>query len=134
MSRSNEKAIAGTTSGLIGLNEFVTWEATHFGIRQHLTSRITAFSYPDLFRDEQLKGPFKSILHDHYFEQQGKYVVMRDEFHFESPLGVLGKIANFILKPYLIKLLSDRNQVIKNCAESGEWRTVIPSSTRPPQT
>ena len=41
LKHSNEKAIAGKTSGLIGLGESVTWEATHFGIRQHLTSKIT---------------------------------------------------------------------------------------------
>jgi hypothetical protein len=27
---TNETAIAGCTGGLIGLNEFVTWEAVHF--------------------------------------------------------------------------------------------------------
>src|ERR1041385_3885662 len=74
MSRSLENAVAGTTSGLIGLNEFVTWEAVHFGVKQRLTSRITAFDYPNHFRDEQLKGPFKSIVHDHYFGQDGEWV------------------------------------------------------------
>ena len=29
--RTEEKAIDGKTTGLIGLNEFVTWEAKHFG-------------------------------------------------------------------------------------------------------
>ena len=58
-SHTNETAIAGTTSGLIGLNETVTWEATHFGVRQQLTSRITEFEYPNLFTDEMVKGVFK---------------------------------------------------------------------------
>ena len=30
--KTNERAIDGRTMGLINLNEFVTWEATHFGI------------------------------------------------------------------------------------------------------
>ena len=33
LKHSNEKAIAGKTSGLIGLGESVTREAAHFGIR-----------------------------------------------------------------------------------------------------
>ena len=41
--QTNEEAIAGVTSGLIGKNEWVTWRAKHFGIYQKLTSRITAF-------------------------------------------------------------------------------------------
>lgn len=133
MSRSRENAIAGKSSGLIGMNEFVTWEATHFGFKQHLTSLITAYERPNYFRDEQLKGAFKSITHDHFFEEHGEWVIMKDNFRFESPFGMLGKIANVILDPYLTKLLTDRNRVIKNCAESGEWRQIIPSTTHPQQ-
>ena len=47
---TNEKAIAGTTEGLINLNECVTWEATHFGIRQQLTTKITGFDSPNVAR------------------------------------------------------------------------------------
>lgn len=127
MSHSRENAIDGTTSGLIGLNEFVTWEAVHFGIKQHLTSKITAFDYPYHFRDEQLRGPFKSLVHDHRFVQQGECVMMTDDFFFESPFGLLGKLASFILKPYLTQLLTERNLVIKNYAESEDWKQVIPT-------
>ena len=44
--QTNEKAIAGKTSGLINLDEFVTWQATHFRIKQKLTSKITAYNRP----------------------------------------------------------------------------------------
>ena len=40
---TNEEAVAGKTSGLIGMGESVTWKARHFGISQLLTSKITAF-------------------------------------------------------------------------------------------
>ena len=126
MSHSRENAIDGTTSGLIGLNEFVTWEAVHFGIKQRLTSRITAFDYPNHFRDEQLRGPFKSLVHDHRFTQQGEYVMMTDDFFFESPFGLFGKLANIILKPYFTQLLTERNRVIENFAASEDWKQVIP--------
>ncbi|WAC02365.1 hypothetical protein N7U66_01095 [Lacinutrix neustonica] len=33
MKHSKERAIAGKTSGHIGLHEWATWEAVHFGIR-----------------------------------------------------------------------------------------------------
>jgi hypothetical protein len=38
---TKEQAVAGVTHGLIGLNDEVTWEARHFGVRQRLTVRIT---------------------------------------------------------------------------------------------
>ena len=36
MTKYKEKAVAGVTSGLINLNETVTWEATHFRVKQKL--------------------------------------------------------------------------------------------------
>ena len=65
MSKYDEKAIAGVTSGLIRMNETVTWEAAHFGVRQNLTSKITAFERPWHFRDSMVKGVFKRFDHDH---------------------------------------------------------------------
>ena len=46
MSKSRERAIAGVTSGLIGLGEQVTWKATHFGVPFRLTSKVTAMTVP----------------------------------------------------------------------------------------
>ena len=47
---TEERAVAGRTTGLIGRGESVTWEARHFGIRQRLTAHITAFDRPHLSR------------------------------------------------------------------------------------
>lgn len=48
--QTKEKAIKGRTSGLIGAGETVTWQATHFGVHQQLTSKITAYARPFHFR------------------------------------------------------------------------------------
>ncbi len=123
---TSEQAIAGKTSGLIGLNETVTWQAIHFGIRQKLTSRIIAFDRPNYFVDEQLEGAFKSIYHEHTFEQMGGNVIMKDTFEFHSPFGIFGKLANkLILTNYLEKLLIGRNNVIKEYAETDKWKLVL---------
>lgn len=124
--KTNEQAIAGRTTGLIGLNEFVTWRATHFGIKQRLTSKITAFDRPKYFIDEQLKGPFKSIHHEHKFEQLANAVLMKDVFEFHSPLGILGQLFNkYVLTDYLERLLIERNIVIKQFAETDKWKLLI---------
>src|SRR5690606_34016928 len=79
---TNERAVAGVTSGLIGKGQAVTWRAKHFGIIQTLSSRITEFERPYHFRDEMIKGAFKSITHDHIFKESRNITVMIDEFHF----------------------------------------------------
>ncbi|PTS99903.1 cell division protein [Pedobacter sp. HMWF019] len=116
---TNERAIAGKTSGLIELNESVTWEAKHFGIVQHLTSKITAMEYPNYFVDEMVSGAFKSFKHEHLFEQKGEGTLMVDIFNYTSPMGMLGKVADrLFLRKYMVNLLLIRNKVIKEHAET----------------
>jgi ligand-binding SRPBCC domain-containing protein len=118
MQDTRERAVAGRTSGLIGLNEEVTWEATHFGVRQRLTSRITEYERPYHFRDSMVRGAFRSFDHDHNFEERGTLTVMTDRFKYESPLGVLGKLADSLfLEVYLRRLLETRAAHIKVAAE-----------------
>ncbi|MET3977532.1 ligand-binding SRPBCC domain-containing protein [Mucilaginibacter sp. UYP25] len=115
---TGERAIAGRTSGLIGFGETVTWRAKHFGIWQNLTSKITDFNAPVFFTDEMVSGAFKSFRHEHYFNHDGTRTIMQDVFIFESPLGILGKLANWLfLKRYVTALLVKRNLVIKEIAE-----------------
>ncbi|MEO8819727.1 MAG: SRPBCC family protein [Ginsengibacter sp.] len=124
--QSKEKAIGGKTSGLINYGETVTWQAIHFGIKQKLTSKITQFQRPFYFRDEQLKGAFKYFIHDHHFEQHLESVVMKDRFEFQSPYGIAGRLFNkIILTNYMTKLLTERNLVIKNYAETEKWKQVL---------
>ncbi|WP_111306837.1 SRPBCC family protein [Confluentibacter sediminis] len=119
LSKSQEKAIAGKISGLIGLGEWVSWEAKHFGFVQHLTSRITEFDSPNYFVDEMVYGAFKSFKHKHSFKKDGDKTIMVDAFDFESPYGVIGKFANWLfLKRYMTNLLTTRNIYIKERAES----------------
>lgn len=125
-SQSNEEAIAGVTSGLINLNETVTWRAKHFGVWQKLTSKITQYEPNVLFVDEMVEGAFKSIHHTHRFEHKNGETIMTDDFIFESPLGILGRLANaIILTSYLKKLLVKRNEIIKEFAESDLWKKVL---------
>ena len=127
--QTNEKAIAGKTSGLIGLNDTVTWRAKHFGIYQELTVQITRLERPFLFEDKMLKGAFAKMEHVHSFAKEGNGTMMTDVFVFESPLWIFGKMANVLfLKNYMTKFLQTRNEEIKRIAESEEWRKILPGS------
>jgi len=126
MSKHKEKAIGGVTKGLIGMGESVTWEATHFGIKQKLTSKITAFERPKYFRDSMVKGAFKRFDHDHFFEQSGEQTLMKDVFDYDPPIGILGKFADALfLEKYMREMLAERNQIIKTIAESEDWRKFL---------
>ena len=48
---------------------------------------------------------------------------MNDIFEFESPLGVLGKIAdNLFFEKYITNFLDSKNKVLKDFAESDKWK------------
>lgn len=124
--KTGEKAIAGTTGGLINKGETVTWKAKHFGIVQTLTSEISEMNAPVMFEDRMLKGAFKKIQHQHLFEEKDGKTIMTDIFEFESPLGILGKLFNkLVLTNYMNDFLEDRNQTIKRIAETDEWKKYL---------
>ncbi|MGH8472234.1 MAG: SRPBCC family protein, partial [Gammaproteobacteria bacterium] len=112
--------VAGRTSGLIGPNESVTFQAKHFGVPLRFTTKITQFNYPAWFVDELVEGAFKFFRHEHYFETRNDQTLMVDIFSIEFPFGVVGKIlGHLFLIPYLTKLVTKRNKLLKDAAESG---------------
>lgn len=118
MEDTGERAVAGRTSGLIELGEEVTWEAKHLGVKQRLTSRITAFSRPNHFRDEMVRGAFKSFIHDHHFEEHGGATTMRDVLQFSSPFGLIGTVVDRVfMTGYLRRLIARRSEAVRRVAE-----------------
>lgn len=115
MADTGERAIAGVTSGLIGLGETVTWRARHFGVTWTMTSRITALDEPRTFTDEQVRGPFASFRHVHEFEGVDRPdgtvgTLMLDRVTFTAPLGPLGVVAERVaLTQHLRRLIESRN-------------------------
>jgi ligand-binding SRPBCC domain-containing protein len=108
MAQSGERAVAGVTNGRIGLDETVTWRARHFGIWWTMTSQITTHDRPTHFTDRQVRGPFKTFVHEHRFEQLATGSRMTDTITLASP--VFGSLAErLVLVPYLRRLITKRN-------------------------
>ena len=116
---TQERPVAGVTTGVMKLGDTVTWEAVHFGIKQHLTSKITAYERPRCFRDEMVQGIFQEMHHLHEFIPQPTGTLMIDTFTFRAPLGILGKLAEMlVLTRYMKGLLLTRNSYLKHVAEA----------------
>ena len=122
MESCGERAIAGVTHGLIGLGETVTWRGRHFGVDITHQSRITHYERPRYFQDAMVRGAFRSFVHDHFFEPDGRDgTCMRDELRFAAPLGPIGwAVERLALKRYLTSFLIRRNQAIRHAAEAPE--------------
>lgn len=113
---------ASTSSGrrTLQLGDEVTFRARHFGLRWRMISRITAYDRPHRFVDEQIRGPFKSLHHEHLFETVGSEGTrMTDRLHISAHGGPLGAaLARLLLAPYLNHLLRQRAVHMKDTAES----------------
>ena len=120
VAHTHERPIAGVTSGVMRLGDTVTWEAVHFGVKQHLTTKITAYERPQYFIDEMTQGIFQELKHHHAFIAHPAGTLMIDTFTFRAPLGILGRIAErLFLTRYMRGLLLTRNRYLKRVAEAG---------------
>lgn len=123
---TDEKAISGITSGLIGLNETVTWEGKHFGFWLQHTSKIVKLEKPNSFVDLMIDGHFTYFVHKHEFTQEGAITIMKDQLLYKVPYGILGKIFDkLVLKRYLTHFLRYRNEMIKKEIQKGGKRSLV---------
>src|SRR3979411_1716643 len=85
---SRKTATTSTDRRQLVLGDEVTFRAGHFGIRWCMTSRVTAFHRPYHFVDEQTRGPFRTMRHEHYFRDlDGHRTQMIDRMTISAPYG-----------------------------------------------
>lgn len=115
-------AIGGITFGLMERGDFVTWETTHFGMKQKLTSQIIEMVKPYRFTDAMVHGAFHSFTHTHEFIERDTETIMKDTFLYKSPFGILGKVANrLFLENYMSHFIARHAQKVKKVAEATKY-------------
>lgn len=68
-------------------------------------SRVTEFEENRRFTDEQVSiAPFKSWIHEHEFEEDGEYCVIKDRVRYKMHFGLLGKIFDFLFFRHSMRL------------------------------
>ena len=121
LSYTDEHIVDGVRTGCLQKGERMTMEGRHFGIVWRLQIELTECERPVRFVDEMVRGPFKSVTHEHIFIAQGDGTLVRDTFSFAAPFGPIGWLAErLFLKRHMQKLLDRRNAYLKRRAESQE--------------
>ena len=131
---SGEQAVAlgGKTSGLVCLDEEVTWRAKHFGVWHNLTSKTSEMNPPFYFQVTMVRGIFSFMQADHLFQSlESGGTEMKDVFSIAAPLPLFGLLAETLfLRRYMLALLRERNAVIKRVAESSEWERYLAGTSQ----
>jgi ligand-binding SRPBCC domain-containing protein len=118
--------VAGVTSGLMELDDIITWESVHLGRKQTITSKISAMERPHRFVDVLIRGTLKKIIHEHIFETKDEKTLVIDNFEFSSLGGVFGLLLDhLLLKNYMRTILLKHNKHLKEIAESGQTENYI---------
>jgi ligand-binding SRPBCC domain-containing protein len=126
MKQFGEQAVAGTRFGLVEKDETVTLTAKHLFKTRVMKLKMTDMQKPLRFTDEQFKGSFKVMKHEHHFKACENGTIMIDVFQFEMGYGALGKWFNSLyLTKYLKRILEQRNNIIKDFAESNKWKSLL---------
>ncbi len=126
MRKHKEKVIGDLVYGLVREGGEVTWKARHLFKTRILKTKITQYSRPTGFIDEQITGDFQMMQHQHFFKRCDNGTIMIDIFQFECPYNLLGKIFSKIyLTGYVKGLLEVRNKLIKETAEGSRWKNYL---------
>jgi len=121
---TQETAIGGVTSGEIGEGEWVVWRGRHFGRWVTHTSKVEGWRPFSYFREVMTDGWFARFEHEHHFAVMDDGTRMRDEIRF-SAAGLTGRMAAKLVRRRLIGMLRRRNALIKQAAESEQWRKYL---------
>jgi ligand-binding SRPBCC domain-containing protein len=126
MEHFGEEVVGGMRSGLMNKEDTVTWKGKHLYKTRFFTSKITEMKPFETFTDKMVKGDFKSFEHQHFFKPVDNGTIVIDIITYETPYGWLGELVNkFYLNSYLEKLITHRNDVIRQYAESEKWRALL---------
>jgi ligand-binding SRPBCC domain-containing protein len=122
------RPVRGRTSGLVVSDDIVRWQGWQLGLPTIHESLIEPYTPPLFFRDRMIAGRFATFEHDHNFVECGNgATLISDELRFTMPFGKLGElVATAALIPHIRALMKRRFALLKQIAESEEWRTYIP--------
>jgi ligand-binding SRPBCC domain-containing protein len=113
-----QSGTAFVTNGEFGPGQRVTFEQTHFGMRQVMTLKVGVFERPHVFVDKMVSGRLKRFRHEHRFEPAAGGTLMTDTLDWTSPYGPIGWVVDKLyVERMLRKHVAKRNLRLKQLAE-----------------
>jgi ligand-binding SRPBCC domain-containing protein len=85
--------ITTAPKGRIQKGSIIEYRLRVHGIPIFWRTRITGYASPTFFRDEQVRGPYRYWVHEHYFEKTERGTKIIDFVRYQ-PFG--GRITNYL--------------------------------------
>lgn len=121
-----QEILTGSSYGLIGADETITWKGKHLFKQRILKLRYSGIKKYESFIEEQVVGDLKSFRHEHHFKPCENGTIMIDVVEFTSPYGFAGHILNqFYLTQYIHDIIQKRITAVKSAAETDSWKVLL---------
>jgi ligand-binding SRPBCC domain-containing protein len=98
---------------VIGAGTLIEYRLRLFGVRFSWLTRITRWSPPEEFVDEQVRGPYTVWIHTHRFTEVEGATLIEDNVDYRLPLFPLGELAYPVVALQLQRIFSYRQQAIR---------------------
>jgi len=92
----------------------IDYRLSLFGVPFKWKTRISAWSPPDFFIDEQLSGPYALWVHRHTFRALSETETeIEDDVTYSLPLSPLGEIAYPVVRWQLMRIFQFRQKAVQ---------------------
>lgn len=117
---------AATGGSLMLLKETFSIEAKHLRKTRQLTLHMSNFSTGQYYMIEKVKGSLSVYRHDHFVKEVANGTLLIDKIEYGYPEDFIGRVlSKLYLHAGLEKLIEQRNELIRQHAESEKWRVLL---------
>jgi ligand-binding SRPBCC domain-containing protein len=95
-------------------DSLIEYQLRLFGVKLSWLTIISEWNPPEMFVDEQLKGPYRKWHHTHRFHDKGERTIIEDEVNYELPFYPFGEAVHPLIKFQLKRIFNYREKIIKD--------------------
>ena len=108
----------------MGVGRLIDYNIYLMGIPIHWRTLITDYEPPNMFVDQQIKGPYTMWHHTHTFHKVKGGVEIKDRVVYSIPFGFLGRLLNYLwIKRDLNNIFLHRKKVIDKLFENNDYKS-----------
>jgi hypothetical protein len=126
MEKIGARQLRGISSGLLSGNDAILWGLRVLNKDFLFTLKITELNPGIFIQEEMSQGALESFKHLRHFKKIQNGTLVIDEVYYSLPKTFWAPwVDRFFLNGKLNELLKERNKILKEYAESNQWRALL---------
>jgi len=97
----------------MGVGARIDYRLALWGLPFRWQSVITAWEPPQRFVDEQVRGPYRTWVHEHAFTERNGVTTIEDRVAWQPRGGPFGRLAVPLVRRQLVRIFAHRQAAIR---------------------